>query len=161
MTDDAALWWAASGGAWLTGRADGPPLLPTGDVRAYLARLLPDRDCADILFARAAFTGAHRDGPTATGGTARMVRSSDGWVAVNLARPADKSAIAAVIEGDDDGEPFAALSAWAGSRGSEVVAARTQLFGIPAGVVGSADAATSVVTERVGDPGENADASPT
>lgn len=155
VTFDAHRWWAESGGAWLTGRADGPTLGPTGDVGAYATGLVGG-SAADLLFGRAAFTGAHRDGSTATGGTARMVRCGDGWVVVNLARPADKASIAAVIEGDDHGDPFAAIEAWAAERSRDDVAARAQLFGVPAGVVGRADPATAVTTRSVGTSGDNA-----
>lgn len=148
MTHDAAEWWRSSGGAWLTGRADGPTLLPAGDVGAYLDGL-----SADLVFGRAAFMGAYRDGSRAPGGTARMLRCADGWLATNLARPADMASVSAIVEGDDGGDPFAAIARWSATKPARVAADRIQLFGVPAGVVGSVDPASAVVITR---PGERA-----
>jgi hypothetical protein len=124
-----------------------------GDAGAYVLDLFPDLSepqAAALLFGRAAISGAHRDGATATGGTARMLRCVAGWVAVNLARPADLAAVGAIIEGDDGGDPFAALAAWALTQPAPAVAERVQLFGVPAGVVASVDPATALKTRRVG-----------
>lgn len=147
VPDDPFEWWAESGGAWLTGRADGPCLYPTGDVGSFAFRNLravdpaaSARDAADLLFGRAAFTHAHRDGTVATGGTARMLRTGDRWVAVNLARPTDLSAVAAIIQDDDGGDPFAALASFAATSPSAVLVERCQLFGVPASAVGAAPA---------------------
>ncbi len=138
--------------------------MPSGDVGRYACSLLEGIDrhagtrapttlqtrSAELLFGRAAITGAHRDGATATGGTARMVPASDGWVAINLARPADLGAVTAITGSPDGGDPFGAIAAWATSTPASEAAERMQLFGVPAGVVGSADANTAVVRQRVG-----------
>lgn len=159
---DAATWWAASGGAWLTGHRDGPPLTPTADVGAYAIGALaaiddrsgrsdPEslpRRAADLLFGRAAFTGAQRGGQIATGGTGRIVRAADGWVAINLARPNDLSAVAAIVEGDDGGDPFAAIETFAMGTPAQTLTGRAQMLGVPAAVVGSAPARSSVVTHH-------------
>lgn len=94
--------WADSGALGLTGRPDGPPRLPPGDVAAglhaaaavveLLSALGGTRVAVDgpaLLAERAALTGATRRGATTLGGAGRLLRASDGWVAVSLPRPTD------------------------------------------------------------------------
>ena len=91
--------WAQSGVAALTGRADGPPLIPPGRAAA-LARTYGgwiadvtggavDLDGACILAERAAFTGRGRNGATSVGGACRLLPTVDGWAVVSCARPDD------------------------------------------------------------------------
>lgn len=89
--------WAESGVTALTGRRDGPPLLPPGQaasaVRGALRAIelltgvsMPD---ARVLSERAAIAGLRRDAPWSAGGSLQVLRARDGWVGVNLARPSD------------------------------------------------------------------------
>ena len=54
-------------------------------------------DAVALTAQRAAFTRFGRSGSTSTGGYAHMVRASDGWVALNLPRPADVAALPALV----------------------------------------------------------------
>jgi crotonobetainyl-CoA:carnitine CoA-transferase CaiB-like acyl-CoA transferase len=97
------LAWAASGAMWLTGRPDGPPQWPTGDVVGALrgtAALLVDLaravgvdpgpiDIGTLLAGRAAARGGARQGAISVGGRSRILRTADGWLAVTLSRPDD------------------------------------------------------------------------
>ncbi|HKN37535.1 MAG TPA: CoA transferase [Acidimicrobiia bacterium] len=94
--------WAASGAMFLTGRPDGPPLGPpegfVGRLRAVgealgrssgrLGRRV-DVDVLALLGERAALSGLRRGGDVSCGGSARLLRTADGWLAVNLPRPDD------------------------------------------------------------------------
>ena len=114
---DATDAWARSGAMVLTGQADGPPLpcpfdaLPTrvtaaGSVVQLLAATtfgvaLP-LDALALLGERAAITGYSRHGSIAVGGACEMVRSADGWIALNLPRADDLSLLPALLDGDID-----------------------------------------------------------
>jgi len=100
--------WAAAGGLWLTGRADGPPLGPpaplVAGVDALTARLAARSaalgravvvDGLALLTERAAITGHRRGGRWSCGGATRLVEAADGWLAVALARPADREVVPA------------------------------------------------------------------
>ncbi|WP_344281732.1 hypothetical protein, partial [Actinomadura napierensis] len=74
---DAASAWAASGAVVLSGRSDGPPLLPPGRAAAVARDLAgrfagitgaPRLDGARLLSERAAFTGHRRRGRVSPGG---------------------------------------------------------------------------------------------
>src|SRR5262249_45556238 len=68
----------------------------------------------------------------------RILRASDGWVAITLARDDDVASVPAIVEGIAD-DPWQALTAWAQSKAAAEVADRAQLLGVPAGVVDSDD----------------------
>jgi hypothetical protein len=130
---------------WLTGAADGAPLVPDGPVLAR-AELAADglRDAtsvwgvpvsepvAPLLFGRAAWLGFGRQGRVSANGSCRLIRASDGWVAVNLARPEDIESVPAIINGDESGEPWTRLQRWATSVTAREAADRSQLLGVPA-----------------------------
>lgn len=68
------------------------------------------------------------------GGTCRLLRASDRWFAVNLARPDDRTAVAAWLARAVDGPLWDAVSvATPGASAGEWVE-RAQLLGIPAAV---------------------------
>jgi hypothetical protein len=94
--------WAACGGMSLTGRPTGPPLgAPAGvvgvlDAAADRLRTataaggeMVDLDGPALLGERAALAGLGRRGTESCGGSTRLLRTADGWVAVALARPDD------------------------------------------------------------------------
>ncbi len=96
----------------LTGVADGPPSAePAGAVRALTAlgkafavatrRLAHEVavDAVGLLAERAAFAGFGRAGSRTVGGYGQMVRTADGWVALNLPRPSDVVALTALTGG--------------------------------------------------------------
>ncbi|TQC43983.1 CoA transferase, partial [Rhodococcus sp. WS4] len=85
-TPDPVRDWAESGVAALTGRPDGPPVIPPGraatvaramsswisDVAALGGRRI-DVDGARLLSERAAFTGRPRRGNISVGGSCRLL----------------------------------------------------------------------------------------
>jgi hypothetical protein len=144
--------WADSGVVPLTGRADGPPLVPAGfaataarDAERAFRLLLTDLDSSEVpagwhrlLGERAALTGASRRGPWSVGGTCRAVATADGWVAVNLARDTDIAAVPALVEGDVEAGPegaWQAVDAWATVHSGAEVVAQATLLGLPCGLV--------------------------
>ena len=90
--------WATSGAMALTGEADGPPLLAPAPLASAAARALacitqlawqPERlafDAAALLGERAACFGFARAGQRAAGARCRLLRASEGWLAVHLTR---------------------------------------------------------------------------
>src|SRR5947208_13352242 len=140
----------------LTGHADGPPLAPPAPIFERLeviardiARIAAvDLDLAAMLAGRAALLGLTRAGRTAPGGTCRLLRAADGWVAVNLARSDDIDAVPAVIARDDEGDPCGALEQFARERTAAELAARLQLLAIPAATLRSATM-EAVVQHRI------------
>ena len=112
---DAAAVWAASGAMWLTGRREGPPLgAPSGivDVMQAAAERLRTMtsgtgrsvhvDGPALLGERAAIAGFARRGGVSCGGSTRLLRAADGWLAVSLPRPDDLELLPAWIGVDDD-----------------------------------------------------------
>ncbi len=160
--------WARSGLMWLTGRPDGPPLAPTGPVLARARAsvgvlnafgpwpgepaagrpLLESLPVELALGGRAALLGLTRHGAVSANGTARLTRCTDGWVALNLARPDDADLVGALLERDlgrpDADRPTAGAAieaAWAafasaapGRRSADLVD-RARLLGLPAAAV--------------------------
>ncbi|MDI2125723.1 CoA transferase [Yinghuangia seranimata] len=141
----------------LTGRPDGPPLVPAsgGDPAAWLTRELgrfretaercglpataagPLPDCR-LLGERAALGGFVRQGRSSPGGAFRLMRAGDGgWLGINLARACDAASVPALTEGavaepslrDRDWAP---LEAWVGTRTAREVCERALLLEIPA-----------------------------
>jgi len=151
------LVWAASGAMALTGRADGPPLLAPaplascarGAVQALgllagATDVIDRIDGARLLGERAACSGARRRGVVAPGGTCRLMRARDGWLAVNLARVSDVELLPAWLDldpsaGGDGFDVWAHVGRVIADRDGAEVLARARLLGIPA-----APAATSV-----------------
>lgn len=104
-----AALWARSGAMALTGHEDGPPLAAPGPLAACaegalraLRALAPEaplpRDGAALLGEHAACFGYRRRGRVSPGGTCRLLRCADGWIALNLARPDDLAAVPAWLQ---------------------------------------------------------------
>ncbi|MGD6749591.1 CoA transferase [Streptomyces sp. BH105] len=86
------------------------------------------------LFLRARLSGFAPSGQTSAGGSCRMLRASDGWVAVNLARAADHASVPALrnlLGGADE------LTDAVAGRPAAEVARQAQLLGVPAASLGS------------------------
>jgi hypothetical protein len=102
--------WADSGNMALTGEPAGPgqmcpiPLASYADgILMALAALAPGTaleslDGARLLSERAALSGQRRAGDIAPGGSCRLLRARDGWLAVNLARATDWELVPAWLE---------------------------------------------------------------
>jgi crotonobetainyl-CoA:carnitine CoA-transferase CaiB-like acyl-CoA transferase len=141
-----AVEWARSGAMALTGAADGPPLLAPGplascaraaaDAIALLAgeRWRTTLDGPALLGERAAIFGASRRGTTSPGGTCRLLRAADRWIAVNLARPDDVSLLPAWLgEGPTD-DPWRFAAERVAQRPAAEVVEQARLLGLPAAV---------------------------
>ncbi|MCW2580047.1 MAG: acyl-CoA transferase [Blastococcus sp.] len=145
---DAARDWAASGVVALTGRPDGPPLVPPGRA-ATVARRLAERiaertadtgfpvrlDGRLLLSERAAFTGSTRGGTTSAGGSCRLLPTADGWAAVSCARPDDPLLLGALIGAELVGDPWPPVTAWLAAHTGAELAERAELLGIAAAPV--------------------------
>ncbi|MFI0369133.1 CoA transferase [Actinomadura sp. 1N219] len=149
MTEsDSAADWAASGAVALTGRPDGPPLVPPGRAATH-ARVAAARvaeltggavqvDGAALLAERAAFTGASRRGSVSAGGGCRLLPTADGWAAVSCVRPDDPMLLGALIGAElphDDVWP--PVEAWLRTHTGAELAERAGLLGLAAGPVAS------------------------
>ena len=148
--DDAVADWAASGVVALTGRPDGPPLVPPGGA-ATVARELADRvaartawtdfpvrlDGRRLLSERAAFTGHTRRGPVSAGGSCRLLPTADGWAAVSCARPDDPLLLGALVGRELTGDPWPVLAKWLRTHPGSELAERAELLGIAAAPVRS------------------------
>ncbi|MEU6562433.1 CoA transferase [Nocardia nova] len=128
--------WAASGAVALTGRADGPPLLPpgraAGRVREQLATL--GFEIPGLLGERAAYAGLRRRGPWSCGGAFRTMPTLDGHIGLSLARPSDVELVPALVEGAAD-DPWAAVADWAAGCSSREADERIRLLDLPGGAV--------------------------
>ena len=142
---------------WLTGQPGSAPRWPAGDVvgrleaagRVLCALAPKTPDAAEVRVAalltdRAAWRGLAPGGRVSAGGRCRMLRTSDGWVALTLARPSDLASVPALVGPDRAEAPprpagtepeWALVSAWAAGMPASVVAARAQLLGLPASPV--------------------------
>jgi hypothetical protein len=138
--------WAASGAMALTGRRDGPALLVPHTVSARIdawaaavrrssaalgARLAVDG--LALLGERAALSGRRRDGQCSVGGSTRLLRAADGWLALALARPDDVAAVPAWLERpvDSGADVWAVVGAVAATRGRDGLVERARLLDLP------------------------------
>ncbi len=134
--------WARSGAMALTGYAQGPPRLAPGPLASAAwgtlgalqtlvggARTL-DLDAGALLGERAALLGLHRGGRISPGGSCRLLRTADGWLALNLPRPDDIALLSAWLGEGEQEDPWAfAAERLARSVASEAVA-RARLLGL-------------------------------
>ena len=87
-------------------------------------------DAAELLTGRAAVLGLSPQGRISAGGATRLMRSSDGWCALTLARQDDVDAVPALVEADTAGDdPWPAVQQWVADNASADVAARARLLG--------------------------------
>jgi hypothetical protein len=141
---DPAAAWATAGMAGLTGDPDGPAwtapgqlvarVLAAGAVVQLLAAcrgMALDLDALALLGERAAITGFGRRGQTAVGGSAEIVATADGWVAVNLARAEDVELLPALVDGEATAEDWVGVRAALGRRTGDALVARATLLGLP------------------------------
>jgi len=142
-----ALEWARSGAMALTGFGDGHPVLAPGPLASCargammaLARLAGDDLATDLdgpalLGEHAAIWGFSRRGTTSPSGSCRLVACTDGWIAVNLARPDDIALLPAWLEEDAEAieptDPWRGLSRSVRPRDSGALIERARLMGLP------------------------------
>lgn len=130
----------------LTGRADGPPLGPPDRLVPGLQRMAEVArqrsaqlghelrlDPVELLGERAAIGGLRRQGTTSCGGATRLLRATDGWLAVALPRPEDRDLLPAWLGLDSQKheDPWATVAAEIGRRPAREVAERAWLLGLP------------------------------
>jgi CoA-transferase family III len=148
---DASRAWATSGMMFLTGRGDGPALGgPAALVdRAHgLAADIARRSAAlgravrvdplAVMAERAGSAGHRRGGQVSCGGSSRLMRSADGWIAATMARGADWDLVPALLELPTPVPPGAwdALEAGVAGLRCRELAARAGLLGLPLSVLG-------------------------
>jgi hypothetical protein len=95
---------------------------------------LADLDGPALLGERAALLELKRRGATSPGGSCRLLRASDRWIAVNLARPDDLALLPAWIGCDATSDPWARIRARVRELRAEAVVERARLLGLAAAV---------------------------
>lgn len=155
---------------WLTGDAGGPPIALEAPVMAHLRALsagigelsavLGTRvhaDAASLLCERATTRGLRRHGRTSANGTCRLVRAIDNWVAVTVARDADRELVPAMT-GTLQLDPWEAIERAARGLSARELGERGQLVGLPAAELAPAGigTATPFRVARLGAPAGSA-----
>lgn len=91
---------------------------------------------AGILSERATSFPAHGLGLESRNRSCRLLRTRDGWVALNLPRPEDRAAVGALLGVMSDDDPWPQLEAALPRFTTSEVRARARLLGLAAGVPG-------------------------
>jgi hypothetical protein len=133
----------ATAEAWeLTGRPDGPPLVPPQGVVERMEALGSPLsiDPLPLLTERAAVAGLERAGTTTCGGAGRLLRALDGWLAVNLPRDDDVAAVPAWLQVDGPDEPWALVTTTVPRRRCVELVERARLLGLPVAALGEVPA---------------------
>ncbi|MGN5236759.1 CoA transferase [Rhodococcus sp. SJ-3] len=152
LSADSTRDWAESGIACLTGRPDGPPLIPPGRA-ASVARAATTwiesatngtvrLDGARLLSERAAFTGHRRAGAISAGGSCRLLPTADGWAAVSCARPDDPLLLGALVGADVGDDPWPAVTSWLAEHTGHDLLELAEPLGIAAGPITRVPATT-------------------
>jgi hypothetical protein len=157
--EPAAFAWARSGAMALTGRADEPPRLAPGPLALCAASALDalralapgsplaagagsaergPLDGAALLGERAAHLRLARRGAIAPGGSARLVRAANGWLAVNLPRADDRALLPAWLDADRDpaADPWAFVATHVARGDAGALVARARLLGLAVAAAG-------------------------
>ncbi|MFJ5306486.1 CoA transferase [Streptomyces sp. NPDC088350] len=130
-----------------------PFLTPLTDIaRSFTDLTGAPVDLPSALFLRARLAGLGHPGRTSANGSCHLLRTADGWAAVNLARPDDRAAVPALLallgSPDDPGGLHTAARRVTAAETAEAA----QLLGIAAAVPGSAQGVRPAVhAERWGD----------
>lgn len=137
--------WARCGGAWLTDMSPdsnypNPAIAMRGAslVLELLSGIIGETVRVDgpaLLGERASISGLSPTGGENCSGTARIVETADGWLALNLPRPGDVSHVAALIRSEFKGDPWQPLRNSSKKMTTGEIFERTGQLGIPAGRV--------------------------
>ncbi len=135
--------WAASGAMALTGTRDGHPLAAPGDQAAGLAAAAAVVELLSALGGRrvvvdgpalagerAALAGLTRRGRINPGGSCRLLRAADGWIAVNLPRPTDLDLLEAWLGAPQGPDPWRTVEEVLARRPVSVAVAAGQELGL-------------------------------
>jgi len=87
-------------------------------------------DGAALLGERAAILGLTRRGRISCGGSCRLLRARDGWIAVNLPRADDHASVPAWLEIAASDDSWDAITAAVAPRPAAVLVARARLLGL-------------------------------
>ena len=161
--------WAASGAMALTGHPGGPPLLAPGPLAACargalqaLRALAPNAtlpsDGPALLGERARFLGITRSGRHAPGGSCRLLRCADGWIAPNLARAEDVASLPAWLEAPVAEPTWEAVATLVATRSARELVQRATWLSLPCAIAGppAAHPPDWLRVERLGVPAERA-----
>jgi hypothetical protein len=129
---------------WLTGPADGPPsprpaaLAACADSATKALRRIAgtrwrggDIDGPALLGEHAAAAGLARNGTRAPGGSARLMKTADGHLALNLARAEDERLLPAWLECEIGDSAWADVENAVARRPTEELVTRGRLMGLP------------------------------
>jgi len=132
----------------LSGPHGGAPRLAPGAPAACAASALaairslapvslpPDLDGPALLGERAALLGLTRRGATSPGGSAKLLRAADGWLAVSLPRDGDLELLPAWLGEGDTADPWAFVGRRTSRRPVREVVERARLLGLAVAAVG-------------------------
>jgi hypothetical protein len=131
----------------LTGWPNGAPVLPPAGLPDALARPVaeierrtrvlgrPVRvDWEAAVAGRAALLGLSRQGRISANGSCRLLRTGDGWAALNLPRPDDVELLPALTGGGVT-DPWPDVAAGAAGTSTDAFVARARLLGLAASAV--------------------------
>jgi crotonobetainyl-CoA:carnitine CoA-transferase CaiB-like acyl-CoA transferase len=134
----------------LSGPPGGTPRLAPAPLaaraRALVAELarrsgsaeLAALDGAALLGERAACLGLERRGRVAPGGSCRLVRAADGWLALNLSRADDRALLPAWLGEEPPGaDPWPAVKRGVAREAVAALVARARLLGLAAAPAGA------------------------
>lgn len=137
--------WARSGAMALSGRPDGPRLLPPGAPATHVHEALdafsqatlartgvhPPLPGVELLGERAASAGLSANAPWSCGGTFRAMPTRDGFLGLSLGRPEDVELVPALVGNATIDQPWHSVATWASSTTTEEAAERADLMGLP------------------------------
>lgn len=109
---------------------------------------------AGILTQRARLLELPAPSHVSSGGACRLLRATDGWIALSLARPEDVAAIPAWLELDrtvDAADPWPIVESTVAARPVALVRERAILLGLPCAVVGEQRDRRRTITEPLGE----------
>ena len=159
---DVADLWTRSGGQWLTAPGVAVPDRAVRGI-AGLGRCLDERGAGlsrvlgaagvGVIGERAAALGLPPSGVVSCGGSSRLLRSRDGWVAVTLARPDDIESIPAWLDAEPRGvgDRWPRLERAIRRRSSGALVDRARLLGLACAAVGETSDKPPVVGTRLGE----------
>jgi CoA-transferase family III len=164
--DGASRAWARSGAMALTGRADGPPCAAPAAVAERVQRLaegirahagrdpFEGVDPVTLLGERAAVLGLRRRGRVSPGGSCRLLRTRDAWIAPNLARGDDLALVPAWLEcAPDPAEgPWDFVARAVRERDAGTLVARARLMGLAVAAAEAWRPGEGIVRRRLGVP---------